>query len=197
MTQALRCQCGKLRGQISRPELGLRAVCYCKDCQMFAKYLVKSAEVLDEDGGTDVVGIEPRHLSFTEGVEHLACLSLTDKGLLRWYASCCKTPIANTPRNFKIAHAGVIHACLDSGPQSMSQTFGPVRLRVNTKGAKGKIEPSKHTFGIIGRHLVALVRRRVNGDFRLTPFFNIDNGAPISQPRVLDRDEWAHLRRSL
>lgn len=97
MTHPLRCQCGKLRGRISHPELALRAICYCNDCQMFAAFLAKSAEVLDENRGTDVVGIRPQDLSFTEGLEHLACMSLTSKGLLRWYASCCNTPIANTP----------------------------------------------------------------------------------------------------
>ena len=37
----LRCRCGALRGVASEvaPTTGLRLVCYCKDCQAFARYL--------------------------------------------------------------------------------------------------------------------------------------------------------------
>lgn len=127
-------------------------------------------------------------------------MSLTSKGLLRWYATCCKTPIANTPRNFKIAHVGVIHACIDGGPNAMAQSFGPVRLRVHTKSANrtnGTVEPNKNLVGIAGRHLAPLVRRRVKGEFRQTPFFDKDDGLPVKPPHVLDRSEWERLRKAL
>jgi hypothetical protein len=34
-------------------------------------------------------------------------MRLSDKGLLRWYARCCNTPIANTPANYKASFAGI------------------------------------------------------------------------------------------
>jgi hypothetical protein len=37
----LRCRCGHVRGVEIRvsPSSGLRLVCYCKDCQAFARFL--------------------------------------------------------------------------------------------------------------------------------------------------------------
>lgn len=41
-----------------------------------------------------------------QAAENLACLRLTDKGLLRWYSTCCQTPIGNTSANWKISFVG-------------------------------------------------------------------------------------------
>ncbi len=67
-------------------------------------------------GGTDVVATLPRHVRFTQGIEALACMSLSETGMLRWYARCCNTAIGNTPRNFKVSHVGLIHICLQGTP---------------------------------------------------------------------------------
>ena len=50
-----RCSCGALRGQIVpyRNERPKRLICYCDDCQAFAKILGRGEDVLDEHGGTD------------------------------------------------------------------------------------------------------------------------------------------------
>ena len=97
MSHPLQCRCGTLKGVIANPRSGNRVVCYCRDCQAFAYFLGREADVLDELGGSEVVQILPRNLTFTQGVETLACLRLTENGLLRWYAACCSTPIGNTP----------------------------------------------------------------------------------------------------
>ena len=99
MNHSLRCTCGKLRGHVSEPEKGIHLMCYCKDCQAFANFLGKGAELLDAQGGSDIVAVHPRSVHFTEGQGELACMSLSPNGLLRWYARCCNTPIANTPRS--------------------------------------------------------------------------------------------------
>ena len=57
---ALRCRCGHVRG-IARdvsPANGFRFVCYCKDCQAFARFLER-ADVLDPAGGTDIFQMPP------------------------------------------------------------------------------------------------------------------------------------------
>ena len=58
-------------------------VCYCYDCQAFAHFLVKSEEILDDRGGSEVIQVLPSNVTLTEGVEALACVRLTAKGLLR------------------------------------------------------------------------------------------------------------------
>lgn len=193
-TCLLSCKCGNLRGEVRRMELGKRAVCYCKDCQVFAKYLGKSEDILDAMGGTEVVGIRPQHLVFTKGSEHIACVSLTDRGLYRWYARCCNTAIGNTPRNPKIAHVGLIHSVFQGGVVGLEKSFGPVVVRVNTKGAKAYVEPSKGLLKLIVGHIVSLVRERVSGGFKVTPFFQETNARPLAEPYVLKASELENLR---
>jgi Family of unknown function (DUF6151) len=56
----LRCRCGRVRGVASNvsPSSGFRFVCYCKDCQAFARFL-KRPDVLDPAGGTDIFQMPP------------------------------------------------------------------------------------------------------------------------------------------
>src|SRR5215510_11671750 len=82
-THSLQCRCGKLTGQVTVPRKGSRGVCYCKDCQAYAHFLGAADIVLDDMGGTDVVATLPKHLRITGGMDALACLSLTDRGILR------------------------------------------------------------------------------------------------------------------
>ena len=80
--------------------------CYCRDCQAYAHALGNAGAILDDLGGTDIVASLQQHVMLSQGTDALACLSLSDKGLLRWYASCCNTPIANTARNHKLSERG-------------------------------------------------------------------------------------------
>ena len=98
----LRCRCGAIQGTVDSRHVYGRAVCYCTDCQAFARYLGSQDQVLNRQGGTEIVAILPAAVHFETGLDKLACMSLSDKGLLRWYASCCRTPIGNTPRDRKM-----------------------------------------------------------------------------------------------
>ena len=115
-TIPLRCKCGRVRGvamDVSR-STGFRFVCYCKDCQAFARFLER-ADVLDTAGGTDIFQMPPARVRLTEGTEAIRCLRLSDK-ILRWYTDCCRTPIANTAADSRFPLAGTIH-CFH-GPRS-------------------------------------------------------------------------------
>ncbi len=200
MTHPLRCRCGTLRGQVSRPEKATRGVCYCKDCQAFAHFLGTTGDILDEKGGTDVVATQPRHVSFTQGVERLACMSLSDKGMLRWYASCCNTPIGNTPRQMKLSHVGLVHTCLQGSPGSLDAAFGPVRMRVNTQSAQGAAKPKTlplSTVVAIVKFMGSLLRARLDGSYQHTPFFVPGPGTPVVNPKVLTPDERARLMQAV
>ena len=110
MSHPLQCRCGTLKGSVESPKSGNRVICYCNDCQAFAYCLGRADDVLDERGGSDVIQILPKNITFTQGVEALACMRLTDKGLLRWYASCCNTPIGNTLATPKMSFIGLLHS---------------------------------------------------------------------------------------
>ena len=194
----LSCKCGTVKGFVKTSNSLSRGVCYCKDCQMAALFLGKSAEVLDEHGGTDVVPTMPRNLRFTQGIDSLACMRLTENGLMRWYAKCCNTPICNTSPNFKMAFVGLVHNCLENGGASLDQSFGPVRMRVNTKGALGGVKIKQQgTVGTIVSFTRMLLRERFNGGYKLTPFYNVNSGASIVVPYVLSKQEWQGLRDQL
>jgi hypothetical protein len=188
MNHPLRCRCGTLQGSVSHPEKVSRGVCYCKDCQAFAHFLGKPGDILDEMGGTDVVATLPKYVTFTEGVEALACMSLTENGMLRWYAKCCNTAIGNTPRDFRMSHVGLVHTCLKGLP--LESSFGPVRMRVNTKAAKGKPKAMPlSTIVSVARFMGSLIRARLDGSYRSTPFFVPDRGTPVVPPKVLTSSE--------
>ncbi|MFO1313120.1 MAG: DUF6151 family protein [Burkholderiales bacterium] len=190
------CRCGAFKGEVRRPDHGTRAVCYCRDCQAFARFLGPPPGMMDPLNGTDVVAVRPRFVSFAAGQEHLTCMSLSPKGTLRWYTRCCKTPIGNTPRDMKISHVGLIHTCLEGGAASLDSVFGPVRMRVNAKSAKATAPAnSPLEFGwAIARYLASMAWTRVSGQYKVNPFFVAATGQPIVQPHVVSAEERASLR---
>jgi hypothetical protein len=190
----LQCRCGKLRGTVANPRAANHAICYCRDCQAFIHYLGNVSDVLDARGGSEIVQTLPRNLTFTQGSEQLACLRLTAKGLLRWYARCCRTPIGNTLMTPKWSFIGLLHACLRSGSPSLEESFGPVTAWVHTQSAKGDPKPKVEGIGkSISWFLRTVVKARFNGDYRLTPLFRAHTGAPIAVPHVLSAEERARV----
>jgi hypothetical protein len=198
MNYSLRCRCGTLKGSVSHPEKVSRGVCYCKDCQAYAHFLGKTGDILDEMGGTDVVATLPKYVTFTQGTEALACMSLTEKGMLRWYARCCNTPIGNTPRDHKVSYVGLVHTCLKDPSTTLDSSFGPVRMRVNRKNAKGRPKSMPmSTIVSVMRFMISLVRARLDGSYKVTPFFVPDRGIPVVAPKVLTRSERARAMNAV
>lgn len=182
MNHPLRCACGKLHGHVVPATASRRAVCYCRDCRAYARHLGRDG-VLDAHGGTAVVAMHPREIHFAEAAT-LACLSLRAGGLLRWFAACCNTPIANTPRTPRVAYAGVVHTCLEQGPLSLAASFGPATVAVNVKSALGKVDaPALAVLGAVVHLGAAIVGARLSGTYRRNPFFR--DGAPLRELTVL------------
>lgn len=193
MIQPIQCTCGKLKGSLSKKIN--RCVCYCDDCQAFAHFLQRDREILDEAGGTDIIQTTPNNVTFSEGIENLACMRLTPNGLLRWYTTCCNTPIGNTSSNFKTSFVGLVHNCLDSQQVSLDEAFGPILMRVCTKYAKG--EPKPKSSGVPTRMLriiTSILIARLDGSYRDTPFFIVESGVPIVPPKVLTSQELEAIR---
>lgn len=185
----IRCRCGKIRGVLTPTRPANRCVCYCDDCQAFARHL-KAPDALNDRGGTEIIQVPPSNLTFTRGAEHLACLRLTDTGMLRWYSACCNTPIGNTPANPRVSFVGLIHTCLLGDSQSRRASFGPVTMVVGVKSAIGKDKPQ--TAGLvsgIAKTMAMIVKARLSGAYRRNPFFNQETGAAVVTPTVLSASE--------
>jgi hypothetical protein len=197
MSHRFQCRCGALQGEISLPEQAMRAVCYCGDCQAYAHLLGEPQRVLDALGGTDVVATQARHVTFTSSTQALACVSLSPRGLLRWYAACCNTPIANTPRSWKLPYVGLVHTCLGQ-PAPIERSFPTVQMRVHRKGAKGPPPRGGTLGGMVqfGGLALRLTASRLFGGYSRTPFFD-SNGVPRADVRVAQRTEVEAARRAV
>ena len=194
MNHPLQCRCGTVKGYVVPSASVNRCVCYCRDCQAFAHFLGKPSEILDAQGGTDVVQIRPANLTFTQGQETLACMRLSPKGLLRWYAACCNTPVGNTLASYRVSFVGLVHTCLEGIGASLDDSFGPVRAWVNTKSAKGQVKAgSAGMMSAILPFIAMVTRPRIDGSYKRTPFFSADTGAPIVTPKVLSLSERERL----
>jgi hypothetical protein len=99
-----------------------RVVCYCDDCQAFAHQLGR-ADLLDSHGGSDLVQVAPASLTFVQGQHRIVGLRLTPKGLFRWYADCCNTPVGNT-LSPAIPFVGIVAQAFDNGTQRADDVFG-------------------------------------------------------------------------
>lgn len=192
MNHRLQCQCGALHGEVSQTHRALRGVCYCKDCNAYSRHLGKETAVHDSLGGAEFVATQAQYVSLSGGTQHLACLSLSEKGLLRWYAKCCNTPVGNTTRNWKFPYVGLVHTCLKADPASYERSFPRLQMRVNTGAAKQAppgmlFSTVTALMGFMPRVLVS----GVNGDYRQTPFFSVPAGSPIVEVAVLSQAQRA------
>ncbi len=192
MKVPLSCRCGAVQGSVDvAPRSSLHLVCYCDDCRAFA-YALDRPDILDENGGSEVCPTTPARLALTAGREHIRCLRLSDRGMYRWYAGCCSTPIANS-----LPRPGVpfvsIHRSFIAGEVS---AFGPV-MRVQARFAKGvpprDAERSASLWTIL-KTVRFLVAARMRGEHRPNPL--LINGNPMVTPRVLTKQEREKLRET-
>ena len=174
MAHQLACSCGTMRWQIDDSAPGTRLRCYCGDCHTYAVAL-GAEEMLDDHGGTELFQTLPSSVTITQGTRHLRNLRLKPKGLLRWYAGCCKTPIANTMNGTGLPFVGMVL-------RANSEEFGPLAACVMTKRVNGAVREYgfvKSGFGLVGRGL----RARLSGDGGGAPFFA--GGRPVRKPVIL------------
>jgi hypothetical protein len=195
MNHPLRCRCGTLHGHVVVSSGAIRAICYCKDCQAYARFL-DTRGITDENGGTEIVATLPKQVHFSSGLEALACMSLSERGILRWYASCCRTPIGNTPREPKVSYAGIVRSCLESRSPTLESSFGPLRIAVNTKSARSSVRPSPiATIAGMGTLMKSLLGARLTGGYKDNPFFEPGTSTPVRPVHVLSPAERERVYR--
>jgi hypothetical protein len=175
------------------PYTGFRFVCYCQDCQAFARFLERP-DVLDTAGGTDIFQMPTGRVKLTAGTDAVRCLHFSSK-IFRWYTDCCRTPIGNTggPR-FPVV--GLIHSFMsrDAGGRSRDEVLGAPLCRIYERSAVGPPPPNAPappSLGLIALRASRLLGWWLRGLGRPTPFFDDHTNALLSVPRVLTPSERA------
>ena len=192
MTVPMRCECGQVRGEVDLQRAYTRGTCYCRDCQAYARWLGR-AGLVDDRGGTDIVPMSPGDVRLTAGVEHLACMSLSAKGTLRWYAACCRTPLGNTPRSSKLAYLGLPVVCLDASEAAVDEATGPRdRLVLNAASATGPVRPTRLAFLLGGLRIAWHLLGGRLGAPPPSPFLDAE-GRRLRTPEVLTAAQRAGL----
>ncbi len=195
---ALRCQCGRVRGVASEvsPSAGFRLLCYCKDCQAFARFLDR-ADVLDAAGGTDIFQMPPGRVKLTAGADAVRCLCFSNK-VFRWYANCCRTPIANTAATPRFPVLGLVHSFMsdEAEGRSRDEVIGPPLCRIYERSAIAPLPPNAPAPATLG--IFALRGAKVLGWWWRglgwpNPLFDGSTNAPLSEPRGLTPSERAAL----
>lgn len=181
-------------------DVGNRLTCYCDDCQSFAWFLSTRGgpavgSILDAHGGTEIFQLSPARLEFRDSRGELACVRLTPRGLLRWYARCCRTPVGNTSPSQKLPFVGLIHSCLGDAPDghSRDEVLGPIGAGVHARFARGDRTAldahDRASAQLLARFAKIVAGARLRRDQRRSPFFDAESGVPVATPQVLTSAE--------
>jgi hypothetical protein len=192
----LHCRCGEVRGHTkgASPQTVNRVVCYCDDCQAYLHHLGRT-DLLDEHGGTDVVQVAPASLTFHRGAERIVGVRLTPKGLYRWYASCCKTPLGNT-LGPAIPFVGIVVQAFEGPDTRPDDVFGHPIGAIQGKYAIGTppVGASKLNVRLIARAVRMVLGWRLRGKTWPHPFFDRATRSPSRPVTTLSRAERDSLR---
>lgn len=184
----IKCECGAFRAELTQFPKNTpgRLKCYCDDCQSYMHYL-KRSDLLDANGGTEIVPIYPSDIKILAGKEYLKCTRLIANGMYRFSVTCCNTPIGNTDvkRSWVGVHRSVFSNQLD-------QIFTNIRASILGKFGHGTLPPGvPQTFDFKGFKVVIpfMLKGKLLGRNRPSPFF--EKESPIITPHVLSKEERA------
>lgn len=193
----LRCACGKLKGTVAlSADSGVHVVCYCKDCQAFARFLGRT-DITDQWGGTDIFQMAPSRVRITEGADAIRCVRLSEKGMHRWYCGECKTPIGNT-LGPKLPFVGLISAIVDykAAGVAIDDVLGkPIAYGFPEAAIGGPPPHTKHNpkLKFLGKVTAFLAKWWLTNAGWPSPFFDETTRQPRAAVQVLSTEERAKL----
>ncbi|MGE3759985.1 MAG: DUF6151 family protein [Pseudobdellovibrionaceae bacterium] len=193
----IQCECGKFRAELLQFPKNTpgRLKCYCDDCQTYLHYL-RRADLLDENGGTEIIPAYPADIKITAGRDLVRCTRVVPTGMFRFSTTCCNTPIANTDP--KRPWAGIHRRMYTvKDPDGVDKELGPIKSSIMGKYGKGTLPPGvPQKFDLKG--FVAVMPYLLKGIFlgksKPSPFF--ENGESIVAPVVLTNEERSTLSKS-
>ena len=191
------CACGAISGTLLDvgPGQGDHVICHCTDCQDLTRHLGHADRVLDAHGGSALYQSRCARLRIDTGRERLACVHLTDKPTLRWYASCCGMPLFNTYANGKLPYITTQLAACD--PAKRDALVGPPRGHLFTQDGIGDTSalPEMSMGQLMRRFFPRMIRDLLSGNRRRCPLFDAKTLEPIAKPHRLTGEEMLALRR--
>lgn len=188
----LSCDCGKVQGNTyaMTADSGHRLTCCCSDCQAFAHYLeglgrTHGDPILDQFSGTDIFQMPISKLKIEQGLDDVACVRLTAKGMYRWYARCCNTPIGNT-MGANMPFIGVVHNFMQHQTSRVDE-IGKNRAYVQTHEMKTQIPKALKgsSSRAVVRSIFKILSWKVQGLNKPSVFFE-KNGKAIAKPVILN-----------
>ena len=188
------CACGTVAGTIADvgPKQGDYVYCHCTDCQAVPRLLGAEERVLERAGGTALYQTRCAKLSLDSGKDMLAGVHMTDQPTLRWYASCCDTPLFNTYANGKLPYTTILLAnCDESGRAALGEPRGHLFL-ADAPGDTAGLKPLKMST-LLRSFFKRLVADIFSGDRRRNALFDPQTLEPIATPRRLTPEERARL----
>lgn len=192
------CSCGKVSGTARSLSANTsnHVVCSCRACQSYAHYLGRVDDMLDAEGGSNIVQLNPSSYEITEGFEHVACVQLTKGGPLRWYTSCCKTPLGNTFPRGGIPFLGLLPISLGMKGTSpdVVRLFGPSRGHVNPPTPNPFGMKVKNFFMML-RLFVMLMAWRIKDGKSYKPFFDSQSMLPLKRQIKLSPEAYQELEQ--
>lgn len=178
------CRCGAIVGKLIAPgpRVGDHVVCHCSDCRAFADYLDAGDVVLDEHGGTALYQGRCATMRIDTGIDRLACLHLTDKPTLRWYAACCRAPMFNSYKNGRIPYITTVVANCDA--ERRESVLGPVTGHLFTDEAIGDASHLKQLkmARLMRRFFRRMLTDLITGSRRRAALFDPQTLEPIAVP---------------
>jgi hypothetical protein len=191
------CRCGEVRGRVKNasPDTANRIVCYCDDCQAYLHHLART-DLLDAHGGTDVVQVAPASMSFDGGTDRVVGLRLTPRGLYRWYAGCCRTPLGNT-LGPGLPFVGIVAQAFDGEGRGADDFFGkPLAASWDKYAVDGLPEGSARVgVRLFARALRLVLGWKLRGQTWPHPYFDRATRKPNRPVSALPHAEREALRR--
>jgi hypothetical protein len=157
-------------------------VCHCTDCQAFATRLGAGERVLDQHAGTALYQGRCATMRLLNGRDQLACMHMTEKPTLRWYARCCSTPMFNTYKNGRIPYITTLVANCD--PARSATLLGPPIGHLFTDEAIGDASHLKRLsmFTLMRRFSGRMMKDIISRDRRCAELFDPVTLDPIASP---------------
>lgn len=189
------CECGSVTGQLRGPvaRQGDRLRCYCIDCQTYAVHLSVAHTLLDHHGGTAIFETTAAAVRIDQGHDQLRALRLSPQGPLRWYARCCKHPIANTLASPRLPFVALQEACIRGNIHALGPK-GPGVYGRDAHGDRSTLHAhDKLPFSVLLKVAHRQLSARLRGEHRHSAFFT-PAGRPLCEPQILSREERARAR---
>lgn len=124
-------------------------------------------------------------MRLSRGREKLACLHLTEKPTLRWYAACCNTPMFNTYANGSVPYITTLVANCDG--ERAAAILGPAIGHLFLKeaiGDPGNV-PRMSMPALLRRFFPRMIKDLMSGDRRRCELFDAITLKPIAKPTRL------------